>query len=125
MRFLQLIFVIFLCVGETALCLAQDAAGSTSAAEIFSTVMSPYCPGRLLSDCPSSEADRLREEIKSSLAGGQSREQVLEDLRARFGDAIRSTPKTEGIGLVGWIMPLVFFAAALIALGVWIVTARR
>jgi len=68
-------------------------------------VMSPYCPGRTLSACPSEQAAELRQWILLQEAAGATREEVLSALEARFGEQIRSAPKASGWGLAAWALP--------------------
>jgi hypothetical protein len=48
---------------------------------LFTSIMSPYCPGSLLNECPSSQAAELREEIRGRLQAGDTREQIEADDR--------------------------------------------
>ncbi|MCZ6784622.1 MAG: cytochrome c-type biogenesis protein CcmH [Proteobacteria bacterium] len=69
-------------------------------------LMSPFCPGRTLAECPSPQADELRLWILTQAAAGASQEEVEEALYARFGDAVRSTPRAEGWGLTAYAVPI-------------------
>ncbi|MBW2281748.1 MAG: cytochrome c-type biogenesis protein CcmH [Deltaproteobacteria bacterium] len=78
------------------------------------TIMSPFCPGRTLTDCPSPDAAALRDEIRVQLDSGVSQDVILEQLGQRFGDAIVGVPRSAW----GWTLPvllLVAGAGALIA----------
>lgn len=89
------------------------------ASEFIHSLMSPYCPGLLLTDCRSEGAFVLRAEITARLAAGESREAVEDDLVARFGPTIRTVPATEGIGLIVWLGPALLGALGLaVAVGV-------
>jgi cytochrome c-type biogenesis protein CcmH/NrfF len=68
-------------------------------------LMSPYCPGRALAECPSPQADQLRLWIIQQARAGATREQVEAELAASFGDQIRQAPRAEGIGLVAYVLP--------------------
>ena len=87
---------------------------------IAQSVMSPFCPGRTLDDCPSSAASELRNKITDMLLAGKTEDQVVENLYALYGEQIRSVPKKEGFGLVAWIMPAVFLLGGLLILVIWI-----
>lgn len=76
-------------------------------------LMSPFCPGRSLHDCPSPQADELRLWILTQAAAGASEDEVLELLYARFGDQLRSAPKPEGWGLTAYVIPILFLALGL------------
>ena len=81
-------------------------------------IMSPYCPGLSLSDCPSPNAAELREWIIAQEEAGASRDAVEEQLLARFGDQLLQAPRPEGVGLLAYAIPLAVFGlgAVLVAL---------
>lgn len=81
---------------------------------ISAEVMSPYCPGVTLHDCPSDAAVQLRERILGWAQDGWSRERILDRLEAEYGPSIRSTPPASGAGLWAWVMPAVAVGAGLI-----------
>ncbi len=80
-------------------------------------LMSPYCPGLLLSSCQSQGAHDLKAEITARLAAGESEDVVVADLARRFGPGIRGAPEMQGIGLVAWLGPGVIGAVGLLVLG--------
>jgi len=92
-----------------------------AADRLFHRVMSPYCPGKLLATCGSSQADTLRQEIRQDLAAGKPADEIEAALYYRFGDSIRSEPKTSGAGLIAWVFP----AVLLLATGAWLVLWLR
>lgn len=89
---------------------------------LWTGLMSPYCPGRVLIDCPSPQADALRGWIEEQEDAGRSRADVERDLYARFGDIILQTPRASGWGLAAYIFPLV---AALAGVAVVVLFLRR
>ncbi len=104
----------------------EAAAIETSASHIFSTVMSPFCPGRLIANCPSPAAAELREKIRRQLAQGATVEEITNDLYATYGDEIRSMPEAKGFGLLAWTAPGAFFVVIGVFLALWIrLTARK
>lgn len=81
-------------------------------------LMSPFCPGRTLADCPSPYAREVRREIRESLAAGMPASEVKERLTETLGDEIRGRPQRAW----GWAMPaLVTFGGLLAA----VVVIRR
>jgi cytochrome c-type biogenesis protein CcmH len=74
-------------------------------------VMSPYCPGRALSDCPSPQAADLREWIVEQEKAGVSRSEVEQELFRAFGDQILQAPRAEGMGIMAYLIPALVFAA--------------
>jgi cytochrome c-type biogenesis protein CcmH/NrfF len=81
-------------------------------------VMSPYCPGRALSDCPSPQAAEVREWIVEQEQAGVPRSEVEQELFRVFGDQLLQAPRAEGMGLMAYVIPAVAFAAggALVAI---------
>ena len=73
-------------------------------------LMSPFCPGRSLADCPSPDAASMRMWILVQAAAGRTREDVEAELFERYGEMIRSAPKAEGFGASAYWMPAAFFA---------------
>jgi len=87
--------------------------------DLAGEVMSPFCPGRTLSSCPSPQAAELIQWVVLQESAGATREEVEEQLYARYGDVIRSAPKPEGWGLAAYVIPLL---AAVLGIGLvaWI-----
>ena len=103
----------------------EAAAVETNASHIFSTVMSPFCPGRLIANCPSPAAAELREEIRGQLAQGATVEEITNELYATYGDEIRSMPEAKGFGLLAWAAPGAFFVVAGVFLALWMRSTAR
>ena len=81
------------------------AAPEDLANEISSEVMSPFCDGVTLHDCPSQAALDLREQIQTWAADGWSKARILDELERRYGSGIHATPQeSEGIG--AWALPV-------------------
>lgn len=100
---------------------AQEAkAREAVAKEIFFEVMSPFCAGRSLHDCPSGSATELKNEIRAALARGESKEEVLDQLVARFGSEVRAVPGFSGVGMLAWAAPLVFLLIGCVVIAVWL-----
>lgn len=77
-------------------------------------MMSPYCPGRALSDCPSPPAAELRQWIVEQENAGVSRSEVEQELFRVFGDQLLQAPRAEGMGLMAYLIPAAAFAAGAI-----------
>ena len=90
--------------------------------DLAGEVMSPFCPGRTLSSCPSPQAAELIQWVILQESAGATREEVEEQLYARYGDAIRSAPKPEGWGLAAYVIPLL---SAIVGIGLVVWVLRR
>jgi cytochrome c-type biogenesis protein CcmH/NrfF len=86
---------------------------------IASEFMSPFCPGRVLSDCPSSAASELKAKILADLQKGKSRAEIEDVLLAQYGDASLAAPRFSGFGLVSWLGPIVFLVVGLLGAAIW------
>jgi cytochrome c-type biogenesis protein CcmH len=78
---------------------------------VWHDVMSPFCPGRSLADCPSPQAETLRMWIVEQEAGGRGRAEVESELVERFGDAVLAAPRAKGFGLTAYVIPVAAFVA--------------
>jgi cytochrome c-type biogenesis protein CcmH len=106
------------CLVATSLAAQTGTDVNRDAREIFETVLSPYCPGRTISNCPSPQADELRANIRAKLASGETPEEVKDELYAVFGDELRTIPRAQGFGLLAWLVPGLAFV-----IGGWAVLA--
>jgi cytochrome c-type biogenesis protein CcmH/NrfF len=104
--------------------LASPAAATPEdvANDISNEIMSPFCDGVTLHDCPSQEALKLRERIEAWVSQGQGRSQIMRHLEREFDAGIRAAPVAEGAGFVAWLPPVAALAAG--AAGVWAVVRR-
>ena len=71
--------------------------------------MSPYCPGRTLSSCPSPQAAELVQWIAMQEAAGATKDEIIEILIERHGEEILGAPPAEGITLWAYIFPVAGF----------------
>jgi len=90
------------------------------ARELFTTIMSPYCPGSLLNQCPSSQAAVLRDDIRQRLRDGASPEQIQTELIATYGEGILASPPFSGVGVLSWLGAVAIFLGGLGAVGIWL-----
>ena len=106
---------------------AATAAEGEAAAEpegwaykISHDLMSPFCPGRTLSACPSPQADELRMWVIVQEASGRSREDVEAELYERYGEVLRAAPLAEGFGLTAYAFPVIAFLAGGVVVAVFL-----
>lgn len=91
--------------------------------DLANDLMSPYCPGRTLAECPSPQAETLRVWLLVQEAAGRSRDEVEAELLARFGDGILAAPRPEGFGLAAYLVPVAVFLAG--GLLLWVFLRRQ
>lgn len=76
------------------------------AKKIAFEVISPYCPGRSLADCPSKRASDLKDKILLDLENGKSVEQIKSQIFLEYGDHLDAKPKTSGFSALAWLIPI-------------------
>jgi len=77
-------------------------------------LMSPYCHGLTLADCPTKGASELRNQIQGWLKEGRSENWILDELEKEYGPSILGAPRMRGIGLLAWVVPPLVFVAGFI-----------
>lgn len=113
MRGLATIAFVLLLAGPAA------AAPEDVANRISNQIMSPFCPGVTLHDCPSQQADDLRARIRGWAEEGWSEDTIMEELRAEYGPGIGAVPANDVGGIPPWLLPALvaggglFFTGAL------------
>jgi cytochrome c-type biogenesis protein CcmH len=108
---------------------APAAAGANQAPraslpDVEDEVMCPVC-GTLLQLSESPQADRERVFIRKLIAEGRSKQQIKDALVAEYGDAVLATPKGSGFDLTAYLVPILAFLAAAVALVVGVRRWRR
>ena len=79
---------------------------SPEARDIFRTVMSPFCPGLTLADCPSPAAYDLRDEIRARLEAGETPDAILDSLVAEYGQEVLGNPSGTPLGRLAVAIPV-------------------
>ncbi len=97
----------------------------TRAHELYDEIMSPFCPGRTLANCPSSQAATMRERVKRQLAAGMTEQQIVDSLYAVYGEIILGAPRVRGIGLLAWVMPGLVLVLGVVLLAWWLRSSER
>jgi cytochrome c-type biogenesis protein CcmH/NrfF len=121
-----LLFALLIAAGSPASEARSETAGRAESPgwseQVERELMSPYCPGRSLVECPSPQATELRLWIQAQERAGVPRESVEARLFQQFGDQLRHGPRAEGFGLWAYLVP----AGALLAgLGLVLVFLRQ
>lgn len=99
--------------------LAADAPHDPRARDLFQKIRCPVCEAQTIDSSDTDVARDLRALVEKRLAEGQSEEQIMNDLRAAYGDAIVMTPPVKPSTLPLWLAPfalLAIGAAAALAL---------
>ena len=103
---------------------AGAATPQTSVSEISSEVMCPVC-GTLLELAEAPQAQRQKAFIARLVAEGKSKEQIKDVLVAEYGNEVLALPRGSGFDLSAYVVPIVAFAIAVVALGLGVLRWRR
>jgi cytochrome c-type biogenesis protein CcmH len=79
---------------------AQEA----QAHDAMTRLRSPVTPFHTVDMCPSSGA--LRDTIRVAAANGETADQIVDGVIARYGERVRIVPKKSGVGLMAWLGPI-------------------
>ena len=101
------------------------AAPEDLAAEISSEIMSPFCPGSTLHDCPSAAAVELRREIEDKARAGWTKARIVAWLEDEYGPAIHGAPPADDGGWLAWTLPALAVLVALATAIVFVARAQR
>jgi cytochrome c-type biogenesis protein CcmH len=100
---------------------AQDRASLT---EIEKQVMCPVC-GTLLQLAESPQALREKAFIRRLIAAGKTEAQIKDALVAEYGNEVLALPQGSGFDLSAYVVPIVAFLAAAVALLFGVLKWRR
>jgi cytochrome c-type biogenesis protein CcmH len=103
---------------------AAAATPRTSLTEIESEVMCPVC-GTLLELADSPQAQREKAFVARLIATGQTKDQIKDALVAEYGTEVLALPQGSGFDLSAYLVPIVAFLVAVVALAVGVLRWRR
>ncbi len=74
---------------------------------ISSVVRCPTCRGLSAAQSDAPPAEAIREEVRRRVQAGETDAEVKGYLVSRYGEDILLQPKTDGVGIVVWALPLI------------------
>ena len=89
---------------------------------IASVVRCPTCRGLSAAQSDAPSAESIRDEVRRRVRAGETDAEVKGYLVSRYGEDILLQPKTEGVGMVVWALPLI---GVTVAVGGLVVVLRR
>lgn len=94
----------------------------TTLPDIEDEVMCVVCGTTLELASENQQAQDVREQIRTLIAEGRTKDEIKDELVAEFGEEVLATPSTEGFDLAAWIVPGL---AVVVGGGVILVGLRR
>jgi cytochrome c-type biogenesis protein CcmH len=118
--------VVLLVAFATLAVLAPGAAAEQRASliEIEKQVMCPVC-GTLLQLAESPQAQREKAFIRRQIAAGKTEDQIKDALVAEYGNEVLALPRGSGFSLSAYLVPIVAFFVAAVALALGVMRWRR
>jgi cytochrome c-type biogenesis protein CcmH len=103
---------------------ALAAESDTTLNEVEAEVMCPVC-GTLLQLAESPQAQREKAFVSRLIAEGRSKQEIKDALVAEYGSEVLALPQGSGFDLSAYVVPIVAFVIAAIALAVAVLRWRR
>jgi cytochrome c-type biogenesis protein CcmH len=103
---------------------AMAATPQTSLTEIESEVMCPVC-GTLLELAESPQAQQEKAFVSRLVAAGRTKSQIKDALVAEYGSEVLALPQGSGCDLSAYVVPIVAFVVAVVALAFGVLRWRR
>jgi cytochrome c-type biogenesis protein CcmH len=100
------------------------AAEQVTLGEIEEEVMCPVC-GTLLQLAEAPQAQRQKAFIARLIEEGKSEEEIKDALVAEYGREVLATPEGSGFSLSAYVVPIVAFLIAAVALAIGVMRWRR
>jgi cytochrome c-type biogenesis protein CcmH/NrfF len=77
----------------------------------------PTCPLRPIATCGCGFADRMLAELRELVDTGQSDEQIMTTLAARYDPSVRIKPGGSGLDLAAWAAPILLLTVGAVGVG--------
>jgi cytochrome c-type biogenesis protein CcmH/NrfF len=72
-------------------------------------LMCPVCAGQTVAESNSTLAVQMRDEIRTRLRRGETRDQILGYFVGQFGESVLARPPRRGVFLLLWLAPVAAF----------------
>ena len=103
---------------------SEAATPQTTLSEIETEVMCPVC-GTLLQLAEAPQAKRQKAFISRLIVEGKTEGEIKDALVAQYGDEVLALPRGSGFTLSAYLVPIIAFLVAVVALGLGIARWRR
>ncbi|CAN5716118.1 hypothetical protein BH23GEM11_BH23GEM11_10250 [soil metagenome] len=87
------------------------------AEKAVSRLLSPFCPGLMLTQCPAQASQILRDSMHAMALEGWNAEALEAWMLGNHGEEYRAVPQRSGTGLLAWLFPPLALLAGLGVVG--------
>lgn len=84
---------------------AADDPNAARVRAIENNLIAPCCWNQPISEHYSAVSEQMRQEVRTMVAAGKSRDEILDYYVAKYGERILATPRPKGINLLAYILP--------------------
>lgn len=93
-----------------------------TAREIYDLIMCPLCAGQTIAQSSNETSRQMRELVLKKLRRGESKKEILQYFKSRYGERIMAKPSKKGFNLILWLFP--FLGVTLAALVIYSLIRR-
>ena len=101
----RLVLLLALLAAPAVAQVTQKLPSDAVAHEAMTQLRSPVTPSHTLDMCPAAEAIALRDTVRMAAAQGESVDQIVEGVVARYGERVRTLPRRDDFGVWAWLAP--------------------
>jgi cytochrome c-type biogenesis protein CcmH/NrfF len=116
--------LVTIALGLLALASPVGAAPAPTLSDVEDEVMCPIC-GTLLELSEAPQAERQRVYISRLIAAGKSKAEIKDALVGQYGEEVLALPEDSGFDLTAYLLPIVAFLVAFVALAIALFRWRR
>ena len=113
MALIMIAMLIFACNPISVTEISEDERRSNS---INKMLMCPVCPGESIDQSQNDLAINMKAIVKEQISEGKSDDQILDYFVQKYGVVVLMEPPRDGFGILVWVVPVVAFAVAVIAI---------
>lgn len=101
-------------------------ADEQSLQRFYGEIWSPYCRGNSLLECPSGQAEDLRQKIRQQYEAGRPLDEIKASLEQTYGGKLTMKPEEGFRGSLAYSIPwIAFILVALVLIVYWMKRVRR
>lgn len=93
----------------------DDPAQEADAVALMESLRCIQCQGQSIADSDAPIAGTMRSEVRTRIAAGERPDDIRDWLVSRYGDWVSFEPPFRGMGLILWLLPLLFVGLGIFA----------
>lgn len=119
-----IVFTLIILTTLVSLSLSFSASIDDEVREISYLLMCPVCQGQSVAESNSDLAKDMRSIIRQKLEAGESKEEIINYFKNRYGESILGYPPVKGVNLLLWILPALGLVFGGIGIGLFLYRSK-